>query len=182
MNELDLVLSGSVTNGSLCAFVILLKTARTGLGRSVVLKPINVISFLKDRSWICCTRRATDSDRLPRLKGFWCKHHMDDRVQDGWSQHICWIYCQSQEFCKSSKPSEVFRKHNHSTVYYELDTGCPGRLWSLLLWRYSRPAWTRSSAACCRWPCFGRGLDWVTHRGPFQPLLFCDSVNLLSNV
>ena len=36
-------------------------------------------------------------------------------------------------------------------------TGCPGRLWSLLLWRYSRPTWTRSCAACCRWPCFGRG-------------------------
>ena len=35
-------------------------------------------------------------------------------------------------------------------------TGCPGRLWSLLLWRYSRPAWTRFCAACCRWPCFGR--------------------------
>jgi len=30
------------------------------------------------------------------------------------------------------------------------------RLWSLLLWRYSRPAWTRSCAAYCRWPCFGR--------------------------
>jgi len=30
-------------------------------------------------------------------------------------------------------------------------------LWSLLLWRYSRPAWTRSCAAYCRWPCFGRG-------------------------
>jgi len=29
-------------------------------------------------------------------------------------------------------------------------TGCPGRLWSLLLWRYSRLAWTRSCAACCR--------------------------------
>ena len=27
---------------------------------------------------------------------------------------------------------------------------CPGRLWSLLLWRYSRPTWTRSSTACCR--------------------------------
>jgi len=27
--------------------------------------------------------------------------------------------------------------------------GCPGRLWSLLLWRYSRPAWTRSSTAYC---------------------------------
>jgi len=37
-------------------------------------------------------------------------------------------------------------------------TGCPGRLWSLLLWRYSRPAWTRSCAAYCRWPCFGRGV------------------------
>ena len=36
-------------------------------------------------------------------------------------------------------------------------TACPGRLWSLLLWRYSRPAWTRSCAACCRWTCFGRG-------------------------
>jgi len=32
------------------------------------------------------------------------------------------------------------------------------RLWILLLWRYSRPAWTRSSAACCRRPCFGRGV------------------------
>ena len=30
--------------------------------------------------------------------------------------------------------------------------GCPGRLWSLLLWRYSRPAWTRSCAACSGWP------------------------------
>jgi len=26
----------------------------------------------------------------------------------------------------------------------------PWVLWSLLLWRYSRPAWTRSCAACCR--------------------------------
>jgi len=26
----------------------------------------------------------------------------------------------------------------------------PERWWSLLLWRYSRPAWTRSCAACCR--------------------------------
>jgi len=32
-------------------------------------------------------------------------------------------------------------------------------LWSLLLWRYSKPSWTRSCAACSRWPCFGMGLD-----------------------
>ena len=35
-------------------------------------------------------------------------------------------------------------------------TGWPGGLWILLLWRYSRPTWTPSCAACCRWPCFGR--------------------------
>ena len=59
----------------------------------------------------------------------------------------------------------------------ETGTGCPGRLWTLLLWRYSKPAWTRSCAACCRWPCFGRGV------GPDDPqrslptpttLWFCD--------
>jgi len=54
--------------------------------------------------------------------------------------------------------------------------GCPGRLWSLLLWRYSRPTGTRCCAACSGWPCLGRGLGWVTHRGPFQPPPFCDSV------
>jgi len=25
-------------------------------------------------------------------------------------------------------------------------------------------------------PALAEGLDWVTHRGPFQPLPFCDSV------
>ena len=61
--------------------------------------------------------------------------------------------------------------------WWSTGIGCPGRLWSLLLWRYSRPAWTRSFAACCRWTCFGRRL------GPDDPqrslptptiLWFCD--------
>ena len=58
-------------------------------------------------------------------------------------------------------------------------TGCPGRLWSLLLWRYSRPAWTGSSAAYCRWPCFSRrvGLDDPQRSLPTPTILwFCDSV------
>ena len=58
-------------------------------------------------------------------------------------------------------------------------TGCPEGLWSLFLWRYSKPAWMWSCSACSRWPCFSRGLDYMTHRGPFQPLLFCNSVKSL---
>ena len=47
-------------------------------------------------------------------------------------------------------------------------TGCPERLWSLLLWRYSRPVWTRSCAACSGWPT--PTIVW-----------FCDSVNYLQS-
>ena len=50
---------------------------------------------------------------------------------------------------------------------------------SLLLWRYSRPAWTRFCAACSRWPCFGRrvGLDDPQRSLPTPTILwFCDSV------
>jgi len=42
-------------------------------------------------------------------------------------------------------------------AYKYLKGGCQEGLWILLLWRYSRPTWTRSCAACCRRPCFGRG-------------------------
>ena len=58
-----------------------------------------------------------------------------------------------------------------------LGSGCPGRLWSLLLWRYSRLVWTRSCAACCRWPCFGRGFgqDDPQRSLPTPNILcFCD--------
>ena len=55
--------------------------------------------------------------------------------------------------------------------------GCPGRLGSLLLWRYSRPAWTRSSTAYCRWPCFGRrvGIDDPQRSLPTPTILWFTS-------
>jgi len=40
----------------------------------------------------------------------------------------------------------------------------------------ARPAWPRCCAACCGWRCLGRGLGWVTPRGPCQPQPCCDSV------
>ena len=57
-------------------------------------------------------------------------------------------------------------------------TGCPEGWWILLLWRYSRPAWTRSCAACWRWPCFGRrvGLDDPQRSLPTPTILwFCEA-------
>jgi len=58
--------------------------------------------------------------------------------------------------------SEFTKKFTELTIFTlrvtEPSEGCPGRLWSLFLWRYSRPAWTRSCAACYGWPCFGRGV------------------------
>ena len=59
-------------------------------------------------------------------------------------------------------------------------TVCPGKLWILLLWRYSRPAWTWSSTTYCRWPFFGRrvGLDDPQRSLPTRTILwFCDSVS-----
>ena len=63
--------------------------------------------------------------------------------------------------------------------WWSTGTGCPGRLWSLPLWKYSKPSWMRSCAACCRWPCFGRGggLDDPQRSLPTPNILwFCDSV------
>jgi len=60
--------------------------------------------------------------------------------------------------------------------WWSTGTGCPEGLWILLLWRYSKPSWTRSCAACSGWPCFSKGVGLDDPRGPFQPLTFCDSV------
>ena len=61
----------------------------------------------------------------------------------------------------------------------------PRRQGALLKW-YENEQSSREGSTLARfgkpfgsggqWPCLGRGLDWVTHRGPFQPPPFCDSV------
>ena len=69
----------------------------------------------------------------------------------------------------------------------KIQTGCPERLWSLPGWRYSRPAWTRSCAACCRWPCvwFSRGLGLVDPQRSLPTptiLWFCEKQNHTQNL
>ena len=73
----------------------------------------------------------------------------------------------------------IWRRISSLWGWRSTGTGCPGRLWSLLLWRYSRPTWTTSSTTYCRWPCFGRsvGLDDPQRSLPSPTILwFCDSV------
>ena len=67
--------------------------------------------------------------------------------------------------------------------WWSTGTGCPGRLWSLLLWRYSKPSRTRTCAACSRWPCFGRGvgLDDPQRSLPTPTMLwFCEKAVICS--
>ena len=54
--------------------------------------------------------------------------------------------------------------------------GCPEGLWSLLLWRYSKPTRTRSCATCSRWPCFGRELGLHELQRSLPTPGICDSV------
>ena len=50
-----------------------------------------------------------------------------------------------------------------------------GRLWILLPWRYSRPAWTPTCAAWCRGLCRGIGLYDLWRSLPAPTILwFCD--------
>lgn len=57
---------------------------------------------------------------------------------------------------------------------------CPVRLWSLHLWRWSKPSWTQSWAICSRWLCLSRWVQtkWNLSRGPFQTQPFCGSCHL----
>jgi len=58
--------------------------------------------------------------------------------------------------------------------WVRIGTGCPQRLWSLHPCRYSKPSWTQSWAAGCRWPCLrmGVGLDDLQRSLPASMILF----------
>ena len=75
-------------------------------------------------------------------------------------------------------PSEYEEEFLHSEGDGALEQAAQGGCGVYFSGDIQDPPWTRSSTACCRWPCLGRGLDWVTHRGPFQPLPLCDSVTV----
>jgi len=53
--------------------------------------------------------------------------------------------------------------------------GCPGRLWSLLLWRYSSPP-GRGAVQLLWVTLLGQGVALGDPRGPCQPPTLCDSV------
>jgi len=53
-----------------------------------------------------------------------------------------------------------FHTHKRKNFFIVSDstgTGGPETLWSLLLWGYSKPAWTPTCAACCREPALAGG-------------------------
>lgn len=55
------------------------------------------------------------------------------------------------------------------------DTGCPGRLWSLHSWRYSKVIWIWAREIGSRWHCLRE-----TPRSPFQPQPLCNSQTFIS--
>ena len=75
-------------------------------------------------------------------------------------------------------PSSVLKVEGKNQTKQNILTWIPNCL--LVFW----PAWTRSSTAYCRWPCFGRrvGLDDPQRSLPTPTILwFCDSVPYTRN-
>ena len=73
-----------------------------------------------------------------------------------------------------TKGNELKLEHRkfHLTIRWNSEgnsprTSCLERLWSVFLWRYSKPAWTLSSVTYCREPALAQGLDLMISRGPF---------------
>ena len=60
----------------------------------------------------------------------------------------------------SSTP--IYKGTSSQWGWWSTGTGCPGELWSLILWRYSRPIWMPTCTACCRVPALqGSWIRWA---------------------
>ena len=121
-----------------------------------------------------CVNPPADSEKPPHNLTSDSHNHSIDLL----SRFSLVIYLNFFSHVSSCRSSLITYK---GQLWRSAGTGCPGRWWSLLLWRYSRPSWTRSSTIYCRWPCFGRrsGLDDPQRSLPTPAiLLFCDSVTL----
>ena len=129
--------------------------------------PWNVRLNVQDRTFLL-QRVLITLHLLSRLFFFSFVKNRDETSCDKWKQ-----------------TSQTYNTTSSLWGWRSTGTGCPGRLWSLLLWRYSRPAWTRSCAAYCRWSCFGRGfgLDDPQRSLPTPTILwFCDSVRSIWHI
>ena len=87
-----------------------------------------------------------------------------------WLFHVCLTSC--QDALSSLSPASLEYLPGSSLEYLQR------RWWSLLLWRYSRSAWTRSSAAFCSWPRFWQGVGLGDPQRSLptpNTLWFCDS-------
>jgi len=99
------------------------------------------------------------SGGLRRWLGAWSK----SPTRKGWGSLACLTWRSLRgDFINAYKCLEggarLFSRSSLIWGWQSSGTGCPGGLWILLLWRYSKPARTRSCAACSGWPCFGRGV------------------------
>ena len=83
-----------------------------------------------EKSWLCMWNW---------LIAYWVK---EPQLWDKGAQSSCGV-----KVCKG--PSDYLE-----TIQEQHDgltgTGCPGRMWNLLLWRHSRPIWMPTSVTYCR--------------------------------
>ena len=70
---------------------------------------------------------------------------------------------QNRKFCTT------MHKNIFTVRVTEHWNSCPGRLWSLLVWRPSRPAWTPTCATRSREPALAGGLDLSSQEVPSSP-------------
>ena len=71
-------------------------------------------------------------------------------------------------------PNENYKHQSWGRIYFQwgwqsTGSGCPERLWSLLLWKYSRPIWTSTFATYCGEPALAGGWTWWSPEALYIP-------------